>query len=129
MLVSAHSSGLGVIPLLPLGVAIGTAGAMLTWDPFLQLIGAKSAPALTPTPTVLTPPPAPITREALRTWTPAMLEEATAQRAEEQKETQQQIVATAPAVEPVSAGIPWMIWLALGLGAGAFALAVFRGGR
>jgi len=134
VLVKARSS-IGSLPLVPIGIGAGVAWSAYEWaDPFLQLIGAKPAPALTPTPTVLQEPPAPITREALRRWTPEWMAESTAQRAEEQKLVHQETTATgtsAPQLpSPATQAISWVVWLALALAGGALALAILpRGGH
>lgn len=134
MLIRPASPGeLGAVPLAVPLVAGGLV-AMATWDPLLQLLGLKAAPTLAPTPSALKPPPAPITAAAQRTWTPTMLYESVAQRAEEQQETHAQVAApTLPSPQPAAkqpSGAGWVLWLALALAGGAFIFAILpRGGH
>lgn len=134
MLVRIEPRGqLGAVPVaVPLIVGGIAALATADWDPLLQRLGLKQAPALTPTPQPLQPPPAPITPEALKAWTPTMLYESIAQRSEAQRETAAQIPQTAPSLPAAatSAGPGWMVWIALALAAAAFILIILpRGGH
>lgn len=104
---------------------------MATWDPLLQLLRLKEAPPLTPTPAALKTPPAPITREALTQWTPTMLYESTAQRAQEQRQSVEQI-ANLPRTQSeqvIKTGPDWRLWAALALGAATLLLLLLARGR
>lgn len=97
---------LGGVPLL-IPLAIGAGAAMVTWDPLLQVLGLKQAPALAPQPATLAPPPAPQTEAKMRTWRPEDIYEAQAQQALAQRKTASAIELPAPAKE--TALSPWLI--------------------